>query len=685
MPARLPLVTTGLQSDVPGAAIEDHASSPRLQGGWLGDVLPCLPVVIVFALCVVLFQAGGGFAPATWYPAALFCLGAVVVTALGAPDLSLPGRTAKIAGGALCAYTGWAYLSILWADVRADAWQGANLTLFYLLAFIIAAVWRIRIKAGELIVLGYAAGIACVGLVVLWSAAQGSVDPNEEALLGGRLAGPTSYPNATSAAFVLALWPALAIALEQRVPLKVRMIGLWLTAALAELSLMCQSRGSVFTLPVVALVFVVLARRRLLAVVVMSAVALTVVVVAPTLLAVYEADSAVGRQDALLSAVIAILVSATVLAALGGLLPLLDRAPRPSGRFLLALRLAIALVSVAVAVGVLAMASPQARLAASWESFREGGVPSGSTHFSGLGSNRYDFWRVGLTEFRNNPVQGIGVDNFVVPYLQVRESGEQPLYPHSLVVRALSQTGIVGTVLLAVFLGAAASAALRQRTPRARALIGGLLAGVAAWLLHGLADWLWEMPALGLMAFALLGLAVGLDRTPSPRWRDDRVRAPWARVAVLVTSVGVILASTITLALPWLSVRYEQRALERWRDDFPGALAMLNRAAALNPLSDRAYVLAGAIASRRGDAEVMREKFERAVARNPSNWYAQLELAVAASALDDRSAALRAARTAYRLNPREEMTLRVLRGIERGQPLSPADVDREFASEAEVG
>ena len=40
-----------------------------------------------------------------------------------------------------------------------------------------------------------------------------------------------------------------------------------------------------------------------------------------------------------------------------------------------------------------------------------------ASHFGGLGSNRYDFWRVGLIEFERHPVQGIGTDNFLVPYL----------------------------------------------------------------------------------------------------------------------------------------------------------------------------------------------------------------------------------------------------------------------------
>ncbi len=657
---------------------EGDGKAPRSSRYRAAATMRCLPTALVFAVGVALFRSGGGFEPTTWYPAALFCLALAVVAAVSGLDLGLPSRPALIAVGTLLAYTGWAFLSISWADMPADAWQGANLTLLYALVFVIAALWRVPAGAGEWIVLAFALSVAVVGLLVIWAAARGGLDPNAGALLGGRLADPTSYPNATAAVFALACWPALGIVLEERMALFARATALGSVVALAELNLLCQSRGSIFTLPFVVVLFLLLTPRRVRAAIVMASVAVTVAAAAPTLLAVYGADSAAGRRDALGSALIAIVASATVLGAAGVVLPRLDRLPRLERRALLVLRAGLALAGVVAVVALLSTISPQARLHALWDDFRNGGVPSGSSHFTGLGSNRYDLWRVGLEEFRDHPIGGIGVDNFSVPYLERRRSDEQPLYPHSLAVRALSQTGSVGTLLLLVFFVAATLAVLRGSPRRSRAIAGGLLSGVAAWFLHGLADWLWELPALGLAAFALLGLAVGMAgwdqrRTPRPN------RVPRSgRVLLTAASVGLVLAAAASLAFPWLAARYEQHALANWSRDTPGSLAALDRAAALNPLSDRPYVLAGAIEGRTGAVTAMRASFERAVSRNPFNWYGQLELAVAASAVGDRPAALVAARTAHRLNPREPMTLRVLRGIERGQPLQPAEVDRAF-------
>lgn len=626
-----------------------------------------------------MFRSGGGFATTTWYPLALIAVGVAGACLIGRIDLRPTGRAAGIAAVAILGFTAWGFLSVLWADVPADAWQGANLTLLYALTFVVVAACRVPVSPARWIVLAYAAAIALVGLGTVWMAARGSGDPNNADLLGGRLAAPTSYPNATAAAFAIACWSALGLTLEERMPTWARAVALGTVTALAELNLLCQSRGSIFTLPVVVLLFLLLARRRVVAAVVMTAVGLTVAIASPALLAVYDAETAAGRRSALSTAVVAVVVSSVVLAVIGLALPRLDRVPRPNRRLVLSLRAAVAVIAAVALVAVMGL-SPQDRARSAWDQFRNQGVPAGGSHLSGLGSNRYDFWRVGLAEFRDHPLIGIGVDNFVVPYVAQRRSDEQPLYPHSIVVRTLSQTGIVGTFLLLTFFGAALIAAMTRLPSGVRATVGGILTGVGAWLLHGAADWLWEMPSLGMAAFALLGLAVGMGR-PEPTARDAPGRTRAQRMLVPGLAWLILVASGLSLALPWFAARYENVAADGWQADAPGALASLDRAAALNPLSDRPFVLAGAIQSRLGRHQDMRESFDKAVARNPHDWYAQLELAVAASSVGDRQAALAAAREARRLNPREAVTLRVLRGIERGSPLLPAAVDKAFLEE----
>ena len=59
----------------------------------------------------------------------------------------------RIALGALAAYTALSFLSIPWAAVPGDAWEGADRTLLYLLVFALFACWRQR-GAGAALLLG---------------------------------------------------------------------------------------------------------------------------------------------------------------------------------------------------------------------------------------------------------------------------------------------------------------------------------------------------------------------------------------------------------------------------------------------------------------------------------------------------------------------------------------------------
>ena len=124
-----------------------------------------------------------------------------------------------------------------------------------------------------------------------------------------------------------------------------------------------------------------------------------------------------------------------------------------------------------------------------------------------------------MEEFADRPVAGNGIDNFSVAYLQRRDSTEEPLHPHSLVVRLLSQTGIIGTALFAGFLACALAAGIRglRRGDRfARGLAAASLGAFAYWFGHASGDWLWAFPGLSAPAFAWLALAGAVEEQAAP-------------------------------------------------------------------------------------------------------------------------------------------------------------------------
>ena len=145
----------------------------------------------------------------------------------------------------------------------------------------------------------------------------------------------------------------------------------------------------------------------------------------------------------------------------------------------------------------------------------------------------------------------------------------------------------------------------------------------AAWLAHASVDWLWELPAVTAPAFALLGLVAGLGVATGARGAPARRRP--ARTAAVAVLVGLAAAS---YALPALAAREIERAVSVWDDDPAAAWRGLDRARTLDPLGDRADVIAGVLARRDGDLGRARQAFARAVARDPDDWYAQTELAL---------------------------------------------------------
>jgi tetratricopeptide (TPR) repeat protein len=314
-----------------------------------------------------------------------------------------------------------------------------------------------------------------------------------------------------------------------------------------------------------------------------------------------------------------------------------------------------------------------------------------------LGSNRYDFYRVALDEFLHHPLVGIGADNFQQQYLAHGRSDETPRYPHSVEVRALAETGLVGSLLAIVGLGAAllaAARALRHADPLARSVTAAALAGFAYWVVHGSFDWFWEFAGLGAPAFAMLGLACALAparRAARPstaiasdgrgeggadRGRFQRdPRSLRGRLGIAVGLLAAILVAA-SLAAPWLSQLEIQSAARIWAKAPQTAYSRLHDAARLDPLSDEADLVAGSIALRYGELSRAEHDFRMALRRTPGDAYATLELGAIASARGDRASALGMLERAVRLTPRDPLARQAVRVVRAGRRLNVYELNR---------
>jgi hypothetical protein len=239
-------------------------------------------------------------------------------------------------------------------------------------------------------------------------------------------------------------------------------------------------------------------------------------------------------------------------------------------------------------------------------------------------------------------------------------------------VRILAQTGLVGVVLFVGFLGTVGWAVVQSARTAAetRAVVVAASLPALYWLVHGSIDWLWEIPGLSVPVLGLVAMA-------------GRVGPAGRRVVELgrrgvFVAAGTCGVAAFLLVPLWLSARDVTLAGREWRDDPAAALAKLDRAATLNPLSDVPAATAGAIASRRGDFTAMAASYEDAVARGPDNWYSQLQLAVAYSNTGRPAAAQAAIRRARRLNPLEPVLVRVERDLRQGRRPNARELDAYF-------
>ena len=644
--------------------------------GWGSTLLDplLLPGALAFALFAAFGALNAGWAPTVWYPGALFLLLLAAVTLPFAPQNRLsPAAVAAIV--LFTAFTAWSYLSISWADVKGDAWDGANRTLLYLVVYVFFVRLPWRATTAALLLGGYVLAVAVIGAVELARAASAH-DPTSYFLLG-RFAAPAGYQNADCALFLMAFWPALHLASSRAVPAVGRALLLATSGVTLELGLLIQSRTTVVAVPATLVVYLAHVPHRARRILFGLAPAIATAVAARPLLHVFPAikdstgirPSVVDARDTVLLSALALLVVGLGAALADRRMSLRPRASRVASRALGGAFLAA--VAAAIVVGAVAAGSPTRRIETAWNQFKNKHSASTSSYFAnGLGGNRYDIYRVALDEFRTAPLVGIGADNFAVGYLRERRTEEEPLYPHSLELRVLAQTGVVGTLLFAGFLAAALLqlAPLRKAPRFDRGVAVAAVALFAYWLIHGSVDWFWEEPGLAGPAFASLGLATGITARGSPGVRRRRLLA--------VPAAVLVCAAALSLALPWLAAKEVQDASRGWRHDPAAAYRRLDRARALNPLSERPDLLAGAIASRLGDRTRMRRSFRRAIDRNPHNWYAWLELGIVQSLDGQRRAALASVARARALDPREGTIAQVADDVRAGRRVVPAQIDR---------
>jgi len=639
------------------------------------------------AVFVALGAADGGYFETASLPAALLALGLLVVALVSLSTRAGVPRAVGLAAGLLGGYAVWSYLSILWAEDQGAAWEGANVALMYAIVYTLFALWPMRGRAAAIVLGAFGLGIAGLGVVTLARAAAAT--DVSQMFVSGRFVEPLGYVNGNVALWFSGLLPCVFLAARREVWPPLRGLALGGAGLLVGLALLGQSRGWLVAMPLTLIAFLAIAPGRARNGAVLAAVAVAALLASRPVLGVFEGIGDGAAPEPLVGdAARAIFIAAVALALVGTAAALADRGvtlgERTAARARAATAVALALAALAAAsAGLAALGDPVAKASDAWEDFKAGSEPgeepSGSSRFtSAAGGNRYDFWRVALDEFSEQPLIGLGVGNFQSAYLREGESLERPQFSHSLELRLLSETGLIGALLFAG--GAAAglvagARAVRRRDPLAAAAAGTAIATFAYWVVHGSIDWFYELPALGAPAFAMLGLAASL--APRPRLAETRRSGSDALVggrAGVAALAAAALAGALVLGAPWLSQLYVNRAVETWPADLDGAFAQLDRAAALDPLSVDPHAAGGAIALRADRPEEAAERFREVLDRDPADAYATLQLGALVSELGEEEEAVRLLSRAAELSPQDAIIAETLRAARAGRKLDASEV-----------
>jgi hypothetical protein len=649
------------------------------------------PGAVPVAVCVgtfVWFAAKeAGFLGTIWLPGTLLLLATLVVCLVSLP-LPRPSRPVLIAVLLLAGYALWSYLSILWADEQGIAWDGANRTLLYAIVFALCALWPIRATPAAALAGLWGLAVALIGVVVLLRVSTAG-DPTSFFRLG-RLEHPTGYANGNVALWFSALWPCLVLSTRTKVAPPLRGLLLAACGVLVGLTILGQSRAWFFALPLVLVLAVVLVPRRGRTLAAIAALGVAVLVMLSPLIDLYDNWDAASRTALVDDATRAILLASLGLFVAGTAAALLERRISVSAPTARRISVAVVITAGALALGSLGAYAasrddPIGSLEDSWQEFKAGSSEPGDfgrSRFGGSLSNyRYDYWRVAWHNFKRHPLIGVGADNYELDYTERGHSAATPRYAHSIELRVLSHTGLLGTLLFGGAMGLALFVAVPYAVRGkgfAPAVAGACLMVFAYWVVHGSVDWLWEYPGLGGPAFGMLGVAVALAGRGGVDADADLPRP------VVAAGVAVALLLSAVLTLPWLAERDLRHVLDTDAAAPFDSLDRLDRAAKLNPLSPNFDKAAGVILARQGRVDEAALEFREVLERSPRDSYAELQLGVIASELGRPQEALGHLERANELAPRDTAISDSLKAVRRGRTLDFDRLDRRITREIDV-
>jgi O-antigen ligase len=523
-----------------------------------------LAASLLLAGLALFFGGGPGSGSLPWLGGGALLAIIVLLATRGLP----PGWQVLVPLGAL---TAWLALSISWSALPDRSWDYANRTLVYLL-FAVLGLWLAG-RTREL-ALGL---MGLLGAVVAWSL-LGKVLPflYDYGPPGvGRLRGPVG------------LWNQLALVADFALPLALwrrRLEGALLAYGALVALLLTYSRGGLITGALVVTAWLVLdderreSARTLVAAAVPAAAVVGIAFALPGVTGDGQSSHARWR-DGLIFGVL--LIAGAIGAALLRRLSL----PNVPRRVLIGI-VAVVIVALVAVVAVKGGGS--------------GAIGNSGGRLTDTSSNfRFTWWGQAVHGWEHHKLLGTGAGTFHVTNLRYRDSfNDYTTEPHNVPLQFLTETGVVGLVLLLV-----AAVVLLRGTERRREHELALACLLPAYLAHSLVDIDWDFAAVSAPAFLAAGALAG----------QANVRRVSAFGAMLAGGAALLLFSV--LLMPWLGERWSSQALDASGSP-KRAVVLAKRAHAVDPLLVEPYWWQ---ADAQKDPNKAIALYQQAVDRQPEN------------------------------------------------------------------
>ncbi len=198
---------------------------------------------------------------------------------------------------------------------------------------------------------------------------------------------------------------------------------------------------------------------------------------------------------------------------------------------------------------------------------------------------RFAYWEVGYNVLQTELIRGYGLGTFFSAYLleDLWPSMHYSRFAHNHFIQTFAETGLIGFLLFLAFVGSLFYVFLKNRdtVKKLSPLYPGTLSALLAFLIHITIDFTWNIPAVTVLFFSLLGVLLG----SYPSISNSKISVRPVLLPILI--MFLLLNTWHIIAFNFYNEAIKQEASGNYQE----AVTILDSANLIYPINARAYYL----------------------------------------------------------------------------------------------